>query len=322
MVRILSLLAVFLPVVLPVGAAELVDRTVVVINEDVILESEVQHELELFLAAESMQIPVGPEGDAHLAELRELVLEGLVGRKLMDQAIVRLGIAIADSEVDSAIANIASMNNMTLDQLKQQLAREGIALEEFRSDQRDYLLQSRLFQAEIGTQIEITEDMVRQRYRERYGEVEQDHEYHLRVLILHLPARDPGVDAAAVGEKAGWIRDQVAAGVPFEDLAGEHCDDEAIASKNGDFGKVRPAAMIPEFRAAVEGLPLNAVSEPVEFQGALWLLQVYRITDAASSSFDTVRDQLFEELYQEHQEREIEIWLEEERSRAHVEYLH
>jgi len=313
------LLALFL-VCLPVHAAELIDRTAVVVNDDVILESEIAAELDLYIRAEG--VPPGVDREEHLHEIRSVVIEGLIGRRLMDQAIVRLGIVVEDGEVDAGIANIAEMNHMSMEQLTQQLAREGITLEEFRNDQRDYLLQGRLFQAEIGTQIEITEDMLRQRYSEQYGGQGQDHEYHLRVVILFLPERDPSKTVEEVYERAAWIHEQVTAGVPFEELSREYCDDEAIASKGGDFGKVRPSAMIPEFRAAVEDLPLHAVSEPVEFGGALWMLQVYRITDAGAATFEGVRDKLFEELYQETQEREINLWLERERSRAHIEYLH
>ena len=319
MTRITILLASLL-VSFPALAAELIDRTAVVINDDVILDSEIVEELDLYIRAEG--IPPGEDREQYISEIRGVVVEGLIGRRLMDQAIVRIGIVVEDGEVDAAIANIADMNHMSMEQLTQQLAREGITLAEFRNDQRDYLMQGRLFQAEIGTQIEITEDMLRQRYAEQYGEQGKDHEYHLRVVILNLPERDPSKTVEEVYERAALIREQVTAGVPFEELAEEYCDDEAIASKGGDFGKVRPKAMIPEFRAAVEDLPLRAVSEPVEFGGALWMLQVYRITDAGTATFDGVRDKLFEELYQEVQEREIGLWLERERSRAHIEYLH
>jgi len=318
-IRTLLLLAALL-LSSPSQASELIDRTAVVVNDDVILESEIIEELDLYIRAEG--VPPGQDPDQHLLELRGVVVEGLIGRRLMDQAIVRLGIVVEDNEVDATIANIAEMNHMSMDQLTQQLAREGITLAEFRNDQREYLLQGRLFQAEIGTQIEITEDMLRQRYSEQYGEQGLDHEYHLRVVILHLPERDPTKTAEEVYEQAVWIREQASSGIPFEELSAEHCDDPAIASKGGDFGKVRPRAMIPEFRAAVEGLPLHAVSEPVEFGGALWLLQVHRITDAGAATFEGVRDKLFEELYQEHQEREIGLWLERERSQAHIQYLH
>ena len=50
--------------------------------------------------------------------------------------------------------------------------------------------------------------------------------------------------------------------------------------------------------------------------------QFHRITDAADTSLESVRDQLFNQLYREHEEHEISMWLEREKVRAHIEHLH
>jgi peptidyl-prolyl cis-trans isomerase SurA len=320
-----SLLALLLTVLVPAPAAlavEVVDRIVVVVNDDLILDSEVDSEFELVMRAEQISFPEGPSGLEQRQEMREMLVEGLIGRKLMDQAMVRLGIVVDETEVESQLSEYARANNMNSDQFLQELARQGITADEFRADLREQMAQYRLFQAEIGTRIEVTEDMLLQRYRERSGGQLNDPEYHLRVIVLHLPEVVTEEIVAETRALADSIRADVAAGGSFEDLAREHCTDPAIASKGGDFGKVRPRSMIPEWREAVEGLPINQVSEPFEFRGALWLIQVYRITDAAASSFEAVHDQLFDELYREQEEREIELWVEREKSKAHIEYLH
>jgi peptidyl-prolyl cis-trans isomerase SurA len=317
------LLILLFALTVPLGAAgvEIVDRIVVVVNEALILESEVAEELDLYLEAEPINMPPGPRREAALAELRDAIIEGLVGRLLMDQATTRLGIIVEEPEVEQQIAEYARMNNLGVDQLLGELARQGISQDEFRSDMRDQIRQYRLFQMEIGTKIDVTEDMLLQRYREEYGDAGEDPEYHLRVIVLRLPEGD-AAGAVEVKARAVALRDEILGGASFEEIATEHSEDPGSASRGGSFGKVRPRSMIPEFRAAVEGLPLHEVSEPVEFQAAIWLLQVHRITDGSATSFESVRDALFNQLYREHEEREISMWLEREKVRAHIEYLH
>lgn len=317
------LLILLFALTVPLGAAgvEIVDRIVVVVNDDLILESQVAEELALYLEAEPLDMPPGPRREAAMAELRDAIIEGLVGRLLMDQATTRLGIVVEDNEVEQQIAEYARMNNMGVDQLLGELARQGISQDEFRSDMRDQIRQYRLFQMEIGTKIDVTEDMLRQRYREVYGDASEDREYHLRVIVLYLPEED-AAGAAEVRDRAESIRAEILAGASFEEMATVHSEDAGSASRGGAFGTVRPRSMVPEFREAVEGLPLLQVSEPVDFRGAIWLLQVYRITDASDTSLESVRDQLFNQLYREHEEREISMWLEREKVRAHIEYLH
>ena len=97
---------------------------------------------------------------------------------------------------------------------------------------------------------------------------------------------------------------------------------EATNFQDEAFGTARINSLIPEIRAAVEGLEINEVSEPLELNNSLYLWQVYRITNAASVPFEEVRDQLFSELYQEEEERQIELWIEREKVRSHIERLH
>ena len=323
MPRLIPLL-VSLALLVPCGAraAELVDRIVVVVNDDLILESEVDDEIRMYLEMDPDALPVGPGREAARAELREIVIDGLIGRKLMDQAVVRLGIMVDEVEVQAQLGETARMNNMSVEQLKAQLARQGIPQEEFLADLREQLKQFKLFQAEIGTKIDITEDQLRQRYNEQHADRPADPELHLRVSVLRYP---DVVNAKAVAEihgRAEDIRAQLDAGASFEQLARQYSEDPGSASKGGNFGKVRVSSLIPELRGAVEGLALNEVSDPVELNSALWLLQIYRITNASAVSFESVRDQLFSELYREEEERQIELWIEREKVRSHIERLH
>jgi len=317
------LLLLVAAIAIPFRAAgvEVVDRIVVVVNDQLVLESEVAEELGLYLQAEPLDLPPGPRREAALADLRAAIIDGLIGRILMDQATARLGIVVEDGEVEQQIAEYARMNHLSVDQLLGELARQGITQAEFRADMRDQIRQYRLFQMEINTKIDITEDMVRQRYREVHGEGSEDPEYHLRVIVLYLPEGD-AAGAAEVRARAEAIRAEILAGADFEEIARERSEEAGSASRGGAFGTVRPRSMVPEFRDAVEGLPIKEVSEPVEFRGAIWLLQVHRITDASATSYESVRDQLFNQLYREHEEHEISMWLEKEKTRAHIEHLH
>ena len=299
------------------AGAELIDRIVVVVNEDLILESEVALEMAAYMETDPQAVPQGEGREEALAELR-----GLIGRQLSDQAVARLGIVVEESEVDGQLAETARMNSMTAEQLIQALAQQGIPLAEFRNDMREQIKQYRLFQAEIGTKIDIGEELLRQRYNERYTNVADDPEYHLRAIMFMFPSNAGEAEQAEIMARAVSLREEILAGRPFEEVAREHSEEPGSASKGGEFGTVRPRTLIPEFRQAVEGLALNTASEIVVHNGKLFIFQVYRITNASSKSYDEMVDVLFEELYREEEERQIELWIEREKSRAHIEYIH
>jgi len=307
---------------LPASAGELVDRIIVVVNDELVLESEVQEEIRLFIDLELASMPEGADKQQVMDSIRTDVVEGLVGRRLMDQAMARQGITVEDAEIDAQIAETARVNNITVDQLAKELARQGVPMDQFRREMREQIKQYKLFQAEIGTKIDVSEDQVRQRYNERHANQPEDPEYHLRVIVLHVP---PGGGPEALEEvrvQAQTIKAEIEGGAAFADMAREHSTDPGIAAKGGEFGAVRLRSMIPEFSAAVQGLGVGQVSQPFEFRDALWLIQLHKITNAAATPYEEVRAQLFDELYREEEERQIGLWIEREKNSAHIEYLH
>jgi len=322
MARFAVLLSGLLLFAAPAVAAELVDRILVVVNDELVLESEVQDELRMLEDLELASMPDGPDKRLLLEGLREDVVEGLVGRRLMDQAMARQGITVHDGEIDAQIAETARVNNITVEQLTSELARQGVPMEQFRREMRDQIKQYQLFQAEIGTKIDVSEEQVRQRYNERYGNKPQDPEYHLRVIVLHFSASDGPEAIEELRAKAVDIKAQIEAGASFADMARKHSTDAGIAAKGGEFGAVRLRSMIPEFRTAVEDISIGQISEPFEFRDALWMIQVHKISNAAATPYDEVRAQLFDEIYRAEEERQIGLWIEREKTRAHIEYLH
>ena len=69
-------------------------------------------------------------------------------------------------------------------------------------------------------------------------------------------------------------------------------------------------------------MAIGQISEPFEFRDALWLIQVHKISNAAAIPYEEVSAQLFDEIYREEEDRQIELWIEREKARAHIEYLH
>src|SRR5690349_17926340 len=119
-----------------------VDSIVAVINEDVILRSELDRAVANILAQFNNSQQQLPPRDV----LEKQVLERLVMLRLQVARAKDSGIRVSDAELQQAVAGIASQNRMTPEQLRARLGTEGIGYEEFVANLRDEMMVQRLKQ--------------------------------------------------------------------------------------------------------------------------------------------------------------------------------
>lgn len=229
------LLIVLLALVLLLGltaraqAAQILDRIVAVVNDSVVLQSELNQELGIVrrqLQQRNMQLP-----DAQ--DLQRQVLEQLILEKLQLDAATRAGISVDDATLDAAIRRIAEQNRMSLSQFRDALAAEAINWTDFRTQLRNQIIISRLQHQVMQSRINVTPQEIEQFVeQQRSG---QSIEYHLGHILIALPdAASPQVIAQA-RDKAEQIHGQLEQGAGFQTLAASYSDSQT-ALQGGDLG--------------------------------------------------------------------------------------
>ena len=132
------------------------DRIVAVVDEDVILRSELDRALNNILSQYAGRENQLPPRDI----LERQVLDRLVLVQLQVARAAASGITVSDQELDSALSGIARQNNLTMPQLAMQLARDGMTLADLRDSVRDEILIQRLRQSFAQSRISVSEGEV------------------------------------------------------------------------------------------------------------------------------------------------------------------
>ncbi|MDX1380046.1 MAG: SurA N-terminal domain-containing protein, partial [Xanthomonadales bacterium] len=140
----------------PEPAGEPIDEIVAIVEEDVILKSE------LDLAVEGIQERIRAQGAAMPSEdlLRRQVLERLIMRKLQVQNALRTGIRVSDTDIDQALVGLAQQNQITLAEMRSVIESEGEDFSEFRQSVGEELITERLRQRVVGGMSQISETEV------------------------------------------------------------------------------------------------------------------------------------------------------------------
>jgi len=211
--------------------AQLLDRIVAVVEEDVILDQELTFEVNSIvskLQANKVMIP-----PAFI--LRKQVLERLIINKLQHQMAERSGIRVSDEMLRGSVTDIARRNNLTVDEFRQELASQGLSFQSFEKNMRNEIVINQLRAREIGSRVKVTDREV-SHYLETQGEINEEKvQYHLGHILVSVPEAAASKVIQKAREKADQILAELREGADFKQKA-VAVSDGGNALKGGELG--------------------------------------------------------------------------------------
>jgi peptidyl-prolyl cis-trans isomerase SurA len=265
-----SLAAVFLaqvPLSSVIGA-ETVDRIMVVVNDDVIMESEFRAELQRIsgeMRLRNATIPPRPL-------LERQVLDKMVNDRLRAQAAERLGIRVSDSELDSAVRSIAARNDISVDQLRAELRAGGVSFDSYRNEIRKQVLVQKLVDRQIARSVDVSNtevDEYVQRLREEEG---ADVSFELSHILISSAGESSG-QADAKRAKAEEALEAIENGMSFEQAAARYS--EAPDALEGGRLAPRTVAQLPSlFVESIRNLEAGQHTDVIESPNGFHILKV------------------------------------------------
>lgn len=259
----------------PVLRGESLDRIVAVVNDDVILMSELDAHVAVVqrqLAARSTELPP-------VDVLRKQVLDQMITVHIELQQAANRGVSVSDDAVNQALSRIARSQNLTLDQLPDKLKSEGFDYPQFREDMRDQLIVHDLEEQIVNNDIRITPQEVDDELRADDTNGNSATQYHLSEILVATPSNPTTEQLAAARKKADDLYQKLKAGADFAATAVASSDDQQ-ALKGGDLGW-RPGAQLPTiFTTVVQQLKPGDISEPVVSASGFHIIKVDEVKRA------------------------------------------
>ena len=296
--------------------AEIVDRVIAVVNDDVITQYELENTVELALKRYGPDIPPG-DRERIAADARKVLLDRLIDDLLLRQEAKRMGITVRDEEINSTIQENMKRRKMSMEDLQQALVKEGSSYEKYREATRSDMIKMRIMQREIRPRISVTNEEIGLFYQEHRDEYEGKLRVRLQMIFLPVPVGgDPAVKEQQ-SVKAQAILKRIRAGEPFEGLASEFAP--ASASTGGDIGYVEKGSLNPAIDEVAFGLKAGEMSDVIETPQGLYIIRALDRRGGGSLSVKATREDVEERLYRDKMEKKYEEWMVERRQKAHIE---
>jgi peptidyl-prolyl cis-trans isomerase SurA len=207
------------------------DRIVAVVNDDVIMQSELEKKIRTVrgqLQQQGTQLPPA-------SILERQVLDKMVQNRIQLQIAERTGVKVGDEMLNRTISNIASENQVSLTQFREILEEDGYNYEQFREDIRNEITLSQLRKRQVENRIVVTEKEIDNFLANQEFQGTTQTEIQIGHILLALPSEATSDEIAQVRQVANQVREDLLSGVDFADTA-KTVSDGGNAENGGDLG--------------------------------------------------------------------------------------
>ena len=241
-----------------VSAAQKLDSIVAIVNDDIILQSD----LAIRLLKAQQQLTNDNTKITDLEVLTNKVLDQLIIENLQLQLATKKGVYIADPTVDIAIERIAKNNKLSTSRLEQVIANNGETMVQFRTRIRQELTINEIQITSVNRRIRISEHEIDRYLASNQGQQLADTEYEIGHILISLSAQPDAQELEAAQQTLNAINSAIEKGGEFGSIAATHSD-ALNALKGGSLGW-RKGSQLPElFAEPIKAMVVGEVSSPI-----------------------------------------------------------
>jgi parvulin-like peptidyl-prolyl isomerase len=296
----------------------LVDRVVAVVNDEVVLNSELMMRVAP-QAFELEQISDERERKRRKSKLRSQVLDEMINEQLIAQAAVEAKLEVSAKEVETAIADLRRQNGFDETQLAEALRQQGYTMSSYRRDVKQQILRMRAVHTLVRPRVVVTDDDVRAKYDAMERRSAEISEVKLQHILIALPKDAKEEQIARAKDRAAQILQRARAGEDFSKLAEEFSDDPATRNTGGDLGWISRGSIATEWEVIVFAMRKGETRGPINGPQGFHVFHVADIKGQSKESFDKVKEKLRNEMFRAEMDKQTRLWLDELRKKAHVE---
>ena len=271
------------------ASAETLSKIAAVVNEDIITTRQLDSRL-------SAEAP----GVSGAGQQRQM-LDVMIGELLMQQRAEEIGIVVSDEDVEKAITDVETQNNISREQLEQALIAQGLTMTRYRNQLTNQILRYKLMGREVQSKVDITRQEVRNYYQEHLDDYRQS--AHTRLSRLSFPVT---TDSQQAQQNADLARRKLVEGVTVDqvllDLSGH------TQVEGGDMGAFKPGELSPAFEEAISALEIGGISDVLPLGGMLHLLKVEERNSGGVADLANVEADISELLRKKKMEAKLEQW--------------
>jgi peptidyl-prolyl cis-trans isomerase SurA len=273
-------------------AAEIFNRIVAVVNDDVVTLYELNQEILRNTGSTSDALEA--QDDEGYIELRRNILDMMVNERCAQEKVKELEIEVGEEEVDAHIERVKKEKHWTQEDLLATLSANAITYDEYREEVKRGLERDRLIGAEIMSRIIIREEEIRRYYEEHQADFATEETVHLVGMLM----TSKNLEEA-------------------QDVLTRLKNGEGLAMLT-DLGTFETNQLDPELKKVVDALNVGEVSELIVRPNGLQIIKLLEKQDKGTKTLEEVKEVIRSTLYEQEINKRYTAWIEDLRKEAYT----
>ncbi len=306
-------IAVLLLTLCPYASAEIVDRILAQVNDDIITLSDLNREMAA-IRQDLAQKYTGQQLEDELAKARKDVLDDLIRQKLLLQKGNELGMgANVDAQVSAQIERIRKENHFKdMQELERAAAQQGMTLSQLRDQIKKNIITQTVVQEFVGARITLLTQEIEKFYQDHKADYLIPEEVTLSEILIP----NEGSDAEAQA-RANDIRKRISQGESFAALASQYSKGPT-AAKGGAIGSYETGKLNQEIAQAIANVKEGDVTPVLKIREGYIIYRVDARKPASYKPLEQVRDEIKNRIYQQKFNPEFERFVAQLKEDAYI----
>ncbi len=246
-----------------------IDRIAIIVEEGIIMESEVNDAIELAvknIKKNKSQVPP-----------REFLFNSVVEKLIMDEILlqkaIKFGIRISDQELNEALIRIADQEKLSLKEYKEKIEKEGDSFKSFREIIKKEMMIRRVQSGLVRPKIVISDQEIQNYINSSEGEALISTEYKIDQILIKIPENLDNKNKLQLTNKAQNIKKEIDEGLNFQNAIEQYSDLKEQENFGGIYWK--KISEIPSiFEKKIKSMELNEISDPIESGAGLHIIKL------------------------------------------------
>jgi peptidyl-prolyl cis-trans isomerase SurA len=311
-------IAVLVLIFHPGVRAEILNRVVAQVNDDVITLYELDNRIKELTGYDPDELKL--KDKKKFIETRRQVLELLVDEKIAFGKIRELGIEITPGEIDEAIERIKESNQLTQEDLIARLKEQDMNLKSYKEEIKRQLERNKLINYEVKSKIVIREEELKDYYAKNKNKFRLIAKVHLATIFLKKEDPSNQEETIALLRKAEDIVFRLKKGEDFGEMAKKFSQGPG-AEEGGDLGIFKTSQLDPDLLKVLKDMIPGDVTRPIIRPAGIQIVKLLERQDSIVKPFEEVREAIFEILYKEKVNKRYSSWLKDLREKAYTKII-
>ena len=302
----------------PLVAAEVCNRVVAVVNNDVITLYELNTRIKEMTGEAPEDLM--QKNQAMFRDAQQKILGMLIDEKIAQAKIKELNIRVSEKQVDNYLEKLKRDNQWTQEDLVAGLQKEGFSYEKYRERVKRDIERAQLIEYEVRSKIIIRDEAIQKYYEEHKGTFGAAEKVQLAGIFLMRKNLKSEEEMRELYRKAQDISGKLKAGADFSQMAATYSEGPG-AKQGGDLGQFTVEHLEGGLKSVVEALPEGGTSDPMVRPNGIQIIKVVKKQTGKIRSLEEMREAIYGILYQEEVNRRYQNWIKELRDSAYTQII-